>query len=97
MATFTEAPPLAGAVELSGVLGTLYENYAPGYGFTAVAVALLGRLNPYGIIASALFFGVLTAGAGRCRRDRASQSTSCCLTDRPGVRYNSSFNLSPKI
>ena len=56
---------LAGAVELSGVLGTLYENYAPGYGFTAVAVALLGRLNPYGIIASALFFGALYGGVGQ--------------------------------
>jgi ABC-type uncharacterized transport system permease subunit len=59
---------LAGAVQLSGVVGTLYENYAPGYGFTAVAVALLGRLNPYGIIASALFFGALTAGSGSMER-----------------------------
>ena len=59
---------LAGAVELSGVLGTLYENYAPGYGFTAIAVALLGRLNPYGIVASALFFGALSAGSGSMER-----------------------------
>ena len=59
---------LAGAVELSGVVGTLYENYAPGYGFTAVAVALLGRLSPYGIIASALFFGALSAGSGSMER-----------------------------
>lgn len=59
---------LAGAVELSGVVGTLYENYAPGYGFAAVAVALLGRLNPYGIITSALFFGALAAGSGSMER-----------------------------
>lgn len=59
---------LAGAIELSGVLGTLYENYAPGYGFTAIAVALLGRLNPYGILASALFFGALSAGSGSMER-----------------------------
>ncbi len=59
---------LAGAVELSGVVGTLYENYAPGYGFAAVAVALLGRLNPWGILASALFFGALTAGSGSMER-----------------------------
>lgn len=59
---------LAGAVELSGVVGTLYENYAPGYGFAAVAVALLGRLNPWGIIASALFFGALAAGSGSMER-----------------------------
>ena len=59
---------LAGAVELSGVVGTINENYAPGYGFTAVAVALLGRLSPYGVVASALFFGALSAGSGSMER-----------------------------
>jgi simple sugar transport system permease protein len=54
---------LAGAVELSGVVGTLFGEYQSGYGFTAVAVALLGRLNPWGIVLSALFFGALTAGS----------------------------------
>ncbi len=54
---------LAGAVELSGVIGTLFGEYASGYGFTAVAVALLGRLNPWGILLSALFFGGLSAGS----------------------------------
>jgi len=59
---------LGGGVELSGVLGTLYESYAPGYGFTAIAVALLGRLNPLGIVAAALFFGALTSGCGSMER-----------------------------
>lgn len=59
---------LGGAVEFSGVLGTLYESYAPGYGFTAIAVALLGRLHPLGIIAAALFFGALTSGCGSMER-----------------------------
>jgi simple sugar transport system permease protein len=59
---------LAGAVELSGVVGTLYENYAPGYGFAAIAVALLGRLSPYGVVASAGFFGALAAGSGSMER-----------------------------
>ena len=59
---------LGGAVEYSGVLGTLYESYAPGYGFTAIAVALLGRLHPLGIIAAALFFGALTSGCGSMER-----------------------------
>jgi ABC-type uncharacterized transport system permease subunit len=54
---------LAGAVELSGVVGTLFGEYQSGYGFTAVAVALLGRLNPGGIVLAALFFGGLTAGS----------------------------------
>lgn len=65
---------LAGAVELSGLIGTVYENYAPGYGFTAVAVALLGRLNPYGIVASALFFGALVAGSGSMERSAGVSS-----------------------
>ena len=55
---------LAGAVELSGVVGTLFGEYQSGYGFTAIAVALLGRLNPWGIALSALFFGALSAGSG---------------------------------
>ncbi|MCW3060987.1 MAG: putative transporter permease protein [Capsulimonas sp.] len=59
---------LAGAVELSGKIGSLYENYSPGYGFTAVAVALLGRLNPWAIALSALFFGALSAGSGSMER-----------------------------
>jgi len=59
---------LAGSIELSGVMGSLYENYSPGYGFTAIAVALLGRLNPWGIVASSLFFGALTAGSGSMER-----------------------------
>jgi len=59
---------LGGAVEFSGVLGTLYESYAPGYGFTAIAVALLGRLHPLGIVAAALFFGALTSGCGSMER-----------------------------
>ena len=65
---------LAGAVELSGLVGTVYDNYAPGYGFTAVAVALLGRLNPYGIAASALFFGALVAGSGSMERSAGVSS-----------------------
>ena len=55
---------LAGAVELSGVVGTLFGEYQSGYGFSAVAVALLGRLNPWGVALSALFFGALSAGSG---------------------------------
>lgn len=65
---------LAGAVELSGLIGTVYDNYAPGYGFTAVAVALLGRLSPYGIVASALFFGALVAGSGSMERSAGVSS-----------------------
>lgn len=54
---------LAGGVEVLGVRGRLLEGFSPGYGFEAIAIALLGRLNPLGIAAAALLFGALDAGA----------------------------------
>jgi general nucleoside transport system permease protein len=60
---------LAGAVELTGVTFALYENLSPGYGYTAIAVALLARLNPLTVIAAGLFFGALEAGASAMQRD----------------------------
>jgi general nucleoside transport system permease protein len=59
---------LAGAVELSGVVGFIPEGYSPGYGYTAIAVALLGRLNVVGIVLSALLFGALSAGSDNMER-----------------------------
>ncbi len=60
---------LGGAVEVTGVTYALYENMSPGYGFTAIAVALLARLNPASAIGSALVFGALEAGASAMQRD----------------------------
>ncbi|MEA2445108.1 MAG: ral nucleoside transport system permease protein [Thermoleophilales bacterium] len=53
---------LAGAMEVVGVRGQLLEGFSNNYGFDAIAIALLGRLNPYGILAAALLFGALDAG-----------------------------------
>lgn len=54
---------LAGAVQVLGVFGRFYAGFSPGYGFDAIAVALLGALSPIGVIASAFFFAVLHAGS----------------------------------
>jgi ABC-type uncharacterized transport system permease subunit len=53
---------LAGASETLGLQGRFY-NVSPGYGFTAIAVGLVGRNHPIGVIAAGLLFGVLRAGA----------------------------------
>jgi simple sugar transport system permease protein len=53
---------LAGAVEVVGVRGQLLEGFSTNYGFDAIAIALLGRLNPLGILLAALLFGGLDAG-----------------------------------
>jgi general nucleoside transport system permease protein len=60
---------LAGAVEVTGVTYALYENISPGYGYTAIAVALLANLNPLAVIVSGVFFGALEAGAAAMQRD----------------------------
>lgn len=59
---------LAGAIEVSAVTYRLYDRFSPGYGFTAIAVALLGRLHPVGIIAGAVLFGALEAGSNSLQR-----------------------------
>ena len=63
---------LAGAVEIAGIHHSLINAFdaAPGYGFTAIAVALLGGLQPLGIFLSSLFMGGLPVGV-----DSMSRST----------------------
>ncbi|HEX2217436.1 MAG TPA: ABC transporter permease [Gemmatimonadales bacterium] len=60
---------LTGGVEVAGVSYALFQNLSPGYGFTAIAVALLGRLHPLGVVLAGLLFGALEAGAGAMQRD----------------------------
>jgi ABC-type uncharacterized transport system permease subunit len=59
---------LAGTVEVLGVTGRLFEQFSGGQGYTAIAVALLARLHPLGVTATALFFGALAAGSGAMQR-----------------------------
>ncbi len=56
---------LAGMVGINEVLGyryRYYEGFSPGYGFTGIAVALLGRNHPVGVLLSAILFGMLIRG-----------------------------------
>jgi simple sugar transport system permease protein len=59
---------LAGGVEVLGVTGRLFDQLSSGSGYTAIAVALLGRLHPGGVAAAAVFFGALAAGSGAMQR-----------------------------
>ena len=60
---------LAGGVEVAGVTHALYEGLSPGWGYTAIAVALLAGLNPLAVVGTGLLFGALEAGAGAMQRD----------------------------
>ena len=55
---------LAGAGEILGISHSMSASFGTSIGFDAIAVALLGRAHPFGIMAAALLFGVMRAGAG---------------------------------
>jgi general nucleoside transport system permease protein len=56
---------LAGANEVLGVNHNLAMAFSSGYGFDAIALALLGNNTPIGVVLSALLFGTLRNGATR--------------------------------
>lgn len=53
---------LAGMAEVAGVVHRLQERFSPGYGFTAIIIAWLAKLNPLAIIPVAYLFGGLLVG-----------------------------------
>lgn len=53
----------AGIVQVLGVQHHMTDTVAAGYGFDAIAIALLARSNPWGILPAALLFGALRSGA----------------------------------
>jgi general nucleoside transport system permease protein len=53
---------LAGIIEVAGPVGHLQPAFSPGYGFTAIIVAFLGRLNPVGILIAGLFLALTFIG-----------------------------------
>jgi ABC-type uncharacterized transport system permease subunit len=54
---------IAGAIQVLGVNGRFIDRFSPGFGFTGIAVALLGRNTAIGCVLAALFFGALSNGA----------------------------------
>jgi ABC-type uncharacterized transport system permease subunit len=54
---------LAGGSEIAGLHHRLRLDISTGYGFTGILIALLGRLNPVGVLAASVFFGALVNGS----------------------------------
>ncbi len=53
---------LAGIAEVAGPIGQLRVSVSPGYGFTAIIVAFLGRLNPFGILVAGFVLALTFLG-----------------------------------
>lgn len=54
---------LAGSSQVLGVDHWVGQGFSAGYGFDAIALALLGKSHPFGVVISALLFGFLRSGA----------------------------------
>lgn len=69
---------LAGGVALNEVMGAqhrLLVNFPAGYGFTGIAVALMGRNHPFGVLLAAVLFGALYQGGAELSFDMPAISS----------------------
>ena len=56
------AAGLAGVMEIAGPIGQIVPVISPGYGFTAIIVAFLGRLHPFGVLLGGLLMALTYLG-----------------------------------
>jgi len=66
---------IAGYVQVAGVTNRINAEFSVGYGFTAIIVALLGRLHPVGVLIAALGLSGLTIGFDMAEREHQLPST----------------------
>ena len=66
---------MVGANQLLSTTSSLTPGFSSGYGFDAIALALLGRAKPSGVVAAAFMFGILRAGS------RAMQAATATPVD----------------
>ena len=55
---------LGGTLEVLGTVGQMSNDLSSGFGFNAIALALLAGNRPGGVVAAALLFGALRTGGG---------------------------------
>ncbi len=65
MAISASLAGLAGSIHLMGVDHRMVRAFSSGYGFDAIALALLGNSHPFGVVLASLLFGFLRGGAAR--------------------------------
>jgi simple sugar transport system permease protein len=65
---------IAGGLEVLGITWKLFQRLSPGYGYSAIAVALLARKHPVGVIFTGLLFGSFATGANMMQRSEGIPS-----------------------
>ena len=66
---------LAGYIQVAGVTNRINAEFSVGYGYTAIIVALLGRLNPIGVLIAALGVAGLDIGFAAAERNNQLPSS----------------------
>jgi simple sugar transport system permease protein len=69
----------AGMVEVSGIVGKLQHGISPGYGYTAIIIAWLARLNPPAILVVAFLFAIIHVGGFMIQTMGIPSATSTML------------------
>jgi ABC-type uncharacterized transport system permease subunit len=59
---------LAGVGEIAGIHHRIIQGFSPGYGYSGIIIALLGRLDPIAVIVMSVLYGGLTVGADTMSR-----------------------------
>ncbi len=54
---------LAGSIEVTGTLKRMVNGFSTGYGFSGIPIALMARNNPFAIILTGFFFGMMRSGS----------------------------------
>lgn len=54
---------LAGGVEVTGTLHKMVNGFSTGYGFAGIPIALMARCNPFAILLTGFFFGLMKSGS----------------------------------
>ena len=83
MVTMGLSGGLAGMVGINEVMGVQHNlllNFVAGYGFTGIAVALMGRNHPVGIILASLLFGVLYQGGAELSFEMPTMTRDMVVT-----------------
>jgi ABC-type uncharacterized transport system permease subunit len=67
---------LAGMIQVAALHHNLLEGMSPGFGFTAIVAALLGRLQPFGVLLASFGFAALVVGGDSMQRVAKIESST---------------------
>src|SRR5437879_12049288 len=78
---------LAGVIQVLGVDGYMTGGVLAGYGFDAIAVALVARSNPLAVLPAALLFGAMRSGSSFMQLQTQVSSDLIPVVQASGMRF----------